>query len=119
MAATGAQIRSILLGVIVFKTVPSAEKTTTNQMATFEMENKWGKTISALTRTIKVISAKTKIFTKATTLIFGGYFPGNFPPIDAAPQGIPAAKHAWKIITIPLKIAKMMAAVVTDISIKF
>ena len=80
-------------------------------MAILEKEYSCGKIISALVKTIEVIKDTTKIFTKATTLIFGGYFPGNFPPIEAAPQGIPAAKQAWKRITIILNIVKMMADV--------
>ncbi|WP_448376303.1 hypothetical protein [Fervidobacterium sp.] len=41
-----------------------------------------------------VKSIRTNIFITATLRIFGGYLPGNFPPIDAAPQGRPAARHA-------------------------
>lgn len=39
MKATGAQIRSILLGVIEFMTDPSSKKTTTNKIAMFENGN--------------------------------------------------------------------------------
>ena len=53
----------------------------------------------------------------ATILIFGGYFPGYLPPIDAAPQGAPAARPAWKSMIIPFRTAKMYAAIVTVILI--
>ncbi len=91
--ATGAQMRSILLGVIVFKIVPIPKNTTTNQIPMFEIDFNWGSIKSARDITIAETNARIIIFMIATTLILGGYIPGNFPPIEAAPQGIPAAKH--------------------------
>lgn len=93
MAATGAQIRSILLGVMVFKTVPMPKKATTNQIPIFEMDCSCGKISSAFDNTIVRIKSKTKIFMTATNRILGGYLPGYFPPMEAAPHGSPAAKH--------------------------
>jgi len=43
--------------------------------------------------TITAITPNIMMFMIATILILGGYFPGYFPPIEASPQGIPAAKH--------------------------
>jgi hypothetical protein len=113
--ATGAQIRSILLGVIVFKTVPILKKATTNHIPILENGNSCGKIKSALDNTITAIKHNTSRLMTATTLIFGGYFPGYLPPKDASPQGTPAAKHPWKIITNPVKMVKMTADTVTSI----
>lgn len=90
---TGAQMRSILLGVIVFKTVPMPKNTITIHIPMFEIDFSCGKSKSACDKTIAAIKLNMIIFMIATTLILGGYFPGYFPPIDAAPHGIPAAKH--------------------------
>lgn len=86
-------MRSILLGVIVFKTVPKALKPTTNQIPVLEIELSSEKNKSALDKTIAAIKHSITILMIATTRIFGGYLPGYLPPIDAAPQGNPAAKH--------------------------
>lgn len=91
--ATGAQIRSILLGVIVFKTAPTLKNATTNQIPILENGTSCGRSKSALDNTITAIKHNTTRLMIATTLIFGGYFPGYLPPKDASPQGIPAAKH--------------------------
>jgi len=48
----------------------------------------------ALDKTIIPINNNIRIFINATALILGGYLPGNFPPIDAAPQCKPAARQA-------------------------
>ena len=117
--ATGTQILSILLGVIVFITVPIAKNATTTHIAGFENDIICIKSRLALDKPINAINNNIRIFSTATTLILGGYLPGNFPPIDAAPQGIPAARHAWKIITIPIKIVKIIAAVLTIILVPF
>lgn len=53
--ATGAQILSILLGVIVFNTVPIPVYITTNHIAIFEYGNSCENNISALINTIKAI----------------------------------------------------------------
>jgi hypothetical protein len=60
-------MRSILLGVIVFNSVPMAEKATTNQMALSEKTNSFGKYIPDLLNTITVNPKITSAFTKATT----------------------------------------------------
>jgi hypothetical protein len=91
--ATGAHMRSILLGVIVFITVPIEKNTTMNQIPIFETDFRCGKSKLALDNTIVAIKHKSIILIIATTLIFGGYLPGYFPPIDASPHGTPAAKH--------------------------
>ena len=117
--ATGAQILSILLGVIVFITVPIAKNATTTHIAGFENDIIGVKSRLALDKPIIEINNNIRIFITATTLITGGYLPGNFPPIDAAPHGKPAARHAWKIITIPIKIVKIIAAVFTIILVQF
>ena len=90
---TGAQIRSILLGVIVFKTVPTLKNATTNQIPILENGISCGRIKSALDKTITAIIHNTIRLMIATNLIFGGYFPGYLPPKDASPQGTPAAKH--------------------------
>ncbi len=116
MAATGAQIRSILLGVIVFIIVPNIKKTDTTQIPISDIDFNWEKHNSASDSTSIDINANTIIFKTATIRNFGGYLPGYFPPIEAAPQGTPAAKHPWKMITTPVKAVKIMADNVTNIS---
>ncbi len=96
---TGAQILSILLGVIEFITVPITKKATRNHIAIFEKENKLGKAKVDLDNIIIIKKTNKKEFKIATSLIFTGYLPLNFPPIDAAPQGRPAARHNWNKIT--------------------
>lgn len=91
--ATGAQMRSILLGVIVFMIVARPKKATANQIPTCEIDFNCGKSKSALDNTSNARKAKMAMLIMATNLILGGYFPGYFPPIDAAPHGTPAAKH--------------------------
>ncbi len=91
--ATGAQMRSILLGVIVFKTVPMPKNATTIQLPILEIGFICGRSKSALDNIIAAIRHNIIILMIATILILGGYFPGYLPPIDASPQGIPAAKH--------------------------
>lgn len=91
--ATGAQMRSILLGVIVFKTVPMQKNATTTQIPTLENGFSPGRSKPALDNTIVAIRHNIILLMIATILILGGYFPGYLPPIDASPQGIPAAKH--------------------------
>ena len=91
--ATGAQMRSILLGEIVFNTVPMKQNITTNHMAILENGCRCGNSKSALANTINAMKDNMIMFMIATILILGGYFPGNFPPIDAVPQGTPAARH--------------------------
>ena len=93
MSATGAQIRSILLGVMVFKMVLNTKNATTPQMAfcakgVISVKNKF-----AFAATIDAIKLKIRIFIKATTLILGGYLPEYLPPIEAAPHGKPAIKQ--------------------------
>ncbi|MFP4400352.1 MAG: hypothetical protein ACLFPQ_00570 [Candidatus Woesearchaeota archaeon] len=94
IAETGAHIRSILLGVVTFISVPIPKKIITNHIPIFENKKYCGKINSVLIKTIKVIKININILTRATTLIIGGYFPGNLPPIDAEPQGKPAAKQS-------------------------
>lgn len=94
MPATGAQILSTLLGVIVFIKVPMAKNTTTTHIAMFENEIISGKSKLAFDKTIASINSSMNMLIIATNFILGGYFPGNFPPIEAAPQGIPAANKA-------------------------
>ncbi len=93
MAATGAQIRSILLGVIVFITVPIKKNTVITQIPILDIDFNWEKYNSASDNTSIEINANTIIFKIATILNFGGYLPGYFPPIEASPHGTPAAKH--------------------------
>ena len=100
MTATGIHIRSIRLFVMVFSITEIKPKTTTAQIAYCEKDNNCGNNNSDLTSTIIASKLSTTIFTNATILIFGGYFPGYFPPIEAAPQGRPMARHPWKITTI-------------------
>jgi|GEM_PF-3928902 len=88
------QIRSILLFVIVFIIAPENEKATTIQINFLEIEEKPTKTNPTRDNRIMVRSIRTDIFITAATHIFGGYLPGNFPPVDAAPQERPAARHA-------------------------
>jgi hypothetical protein len=116
MNATGAQIRSILLGVMVFIIVPAKKNTTTIQIAILENGKIIGICILAQDRTIMAKKANMNIFINAINLIFGGYFPGNFPPIEALPQGSPNARHDWNKITIPVKAVNSCADVVAFIS---
>ena len=109
IAATGAQMRSILLGVIVFIIVPIPENATTNQIPVAETGNNRGNTNPALDNTIIARTDNINRFTMATILIFGGYLPGNFPPIEAEPHGIPIARPNWKRITITVKTVKIIA----------
>ena len=97
---------------MVFIIVPVNEKNATPQIAFSENDRIWGNTISALDRTIAVKNDNTSMLIIATSFILGGYFPGNFPPIDASPQGIPAARQSWKMITIPDKKVKMYAEII-------
>lgn len=87
-------MRSILLGVMVFITVLTAKKATTNQIPTREIDKSSLKKKPLRASTSDSIKPRTSIFTKATTLIFGGYLPGYFPPMDAFPHGAPNAKLA-------------------------
>jgi hypothetical protein len=73
---TGAHIRSILLGVIEFKNIPTPEKTTTPHIALWEKGFICSKIIFALERTMMDKNDIIKIFNNATTLILNGYFPG-------------------------------------------
>lgn len=91
--ATGAHILSILLGVIVFITVPPKKNTTRNHIATLENLNIPGKAKPDLDKIIMAKNANINAFNTAINLIFNGYLPGNLPPIDAAPQGSPQARH--------------------------
>ncbi len=86
-------MRSILLGVMAFITVPMAKNTTITQIPILEMVFNWGNIKLASDNTTAAIKARTSIFKTAKTLILGGYFPGYRPPIDAFPHGTPAAKH--------------------------
>jgi hypothetical protein len=61
------------------------------------------------------IRLKIKLLIRLTILIFGGYLPGNFPPIEASPHGIPRAKPNWNKTRIAERIAKMIAEMVTII----
>lgn len=117
--ATGAQMRSILLGVIEFIIVPKTKNTTTIQIAFPEIAFSWGNIKLASDKTTAAIKARMIIFKMATALIFGGYFPGYLPPIDARPQGAPAARQAWKIITIPVNALNIMADQVSVIFYNF
>jgi hypothetical protein len=112
--ATGAQIRSILLGVMIFITVPRAKNTTTNQTAIPENDSRAGKYMPAADKTTIAKNDSTSAFTTATNRIFGGYFPGNFPPMEAAPQGTPAASSPWKITKIPVRMVKVIADAVIN-----
>jgi hypothetical protein len=85
-------MRSILLGVIVFIIVPMPENATTNQIPISETDTSCGNTNPAFDITMIARTDNIKIFTMAKILIFGGYFPGNFPPIEAEPHGIPMAR---------------------------
>lgn len=87
-------MRSILLGVMAFIIVPKNRKATTNQIPMFEIVFNCGNSKSARDKTSTAIKHNTIILNMATTLIFGGYLPGYFPPMEAAPHGAPAAKHA-------------------------
>lgn len=95
-------------------TDPTSNNTTTNQIALFEKGNHSEKSSPAFDKTMMARNINMTMFTKATILIFGGYLPGYFPPIEAAPQGIPAARQAWKIITTPVRTVKICADRVTD-----
>jgi len=86
-----------------------AENTTTNHTACFDITKSCGSINPALVKTIKVRKHNIAMFTTATTLIFGGYFPGNFPPMEAAPQGIPMARQNWKTTTMAIKMAYVNA----------
>ncbi len=94
MKATGAHTLSILLGVIVLSIVLAKKNTTTAQMAILEKAIILKKNSFALDKIITAVNAKMKILNTATTLILGGYSPGYFPPMDAAPHGMPAARPA-------------------------
>ncbi len=87
-------MRSILLGVIVFIIVPKLKNTTTNHTPILEKGISFGKSKSALDSTIVAIKASIIMLIIATILIFGGYLPGYFPPIDAEPHGMPTASPA-------------------------
>ncbi len=65
-----------------------------NQMAILEIPVSCGSINPARDTTITAIPTNIKMFMIAAILILGGYFPGYFPPIEASPQGTPAAKHA-------------------------
>jgi hypothetical protein len=115
---TGAQIfLSILLGVMIFKITESAENPTTKYTATSANDLNCVNNSPAFVRTITAIKLKTRLLIRLTILIFGGYFPGYFPPIDASPHGIPAVKQSWNRTTTAVRIAKIIAEIVTIILI--
>lgn len=94
IVVNGAHIRlSILLGVMMFKIADMIEKPTTNQMAHVDTVFSCGRIMSAFARTIITGMLSISIFRKLTILILGGYLPGYFPPMDAAPHGNPRVRQ--------------------------
>jgi len=91
-AATGAQIRSILLGVIVLSIVPAVQNNTTTQIRILDSSIKFVNIKPDRVKTIRENTNITKTLTPAIILIFFGYTPGNFPPIEADPQGMPTIR---------------------------
>lgn len=65
-----------------------------NQMAILEIPASCGSINPARDNTITAITPNIRMFIIAIFLILGGYLPGYLPPIEASPQGTPAAKHA-------------------------
>lgn len=70
-----------------------AKNATMTQIPILDIDSSCGRNKPALDDTIAMINPNTIIFMIATIRIFGGYFPGYLPPIEASPQGNPAAKH--------------------------
>ncbi len=62
-------------------------------MPVLEISMSCGSINPARDNTIAAITTNIRMFKIATILILGGYFPGYFPPIEASPQGTPAARH--------------------------
>lgn len=91
---TGAQIRSILLGVIEFITVEMRKNAVTTHIPIPEIDFRLSKSNPDSARIIAMKNKRIKALIIAMNRILGGYLPGYFPPIDAFPQGTPAAKRS-------------------------
>lgn len=91
---TGAQIRSILLGVIEFITVETRKNIETTQIPIPEIDFRLSKPNPDSARIIAMKNKRIMALIIATTRILDGYLPGYFPPMEAFPQGIPAAKKS-------------------------
>ena len=95
---------------MAFIIVPKQKNPTTNQIAVSEKPRIPLKAKPALLKTIAAVNKITKILTKATKRICGGYLPGYFPPKEAAPHGKPAASANWNKDTMIVKKEKRKTA---------